>query len=253
LCGWLALLATAGELRGADVRYYQENGVTYRETRYKVQHPVTETVLVDQPRTVYREKIDTELRDTVRSYQVPVTEYRSEPFILNRWNPFAKPIVAQRLVPVTQMVTRTETVKVPLTKRQIVPETTTVKVAVTRTRMVDEEITSRIAVANPPPAKAGPATVPGAAPIAVARALPPTYSPPATAPASAPVSAPLGRYGSPPMSGAQPTTGTNYAVQSPASSSAAPAQASGFGGVSNLNQDPPRTGSNYQWRSDAVR
>ena len=49
-------------LEAADVRYYQENGVTYRETRYKVQHPVTETVLVDQSRITYREKVDTELQ-----------------------------------------------------------------------------------------------------------------------------------------------------------------------------------------------
>ena len=239
LCGWIALLLAAGRVQAADVRYYQENGITYRETKYKVQHPVTETVLVDQPRTVYREKLDTELRDTVHTYQVPVTTYRNEQFVLNRWNPFAKPVIAQRLVPVTEMVTRTETVKVPLTKRQIVPETTTVKVAVTRTRMVDEEITSKVAVANLPPAKPSPTTVPGSGTPAMA-----SGSPPKTAAASPPAN----RYGAatPQMAGLPPTTGTNYAVQSPAAASQP--QTSGFGGISNLSQDPPRTGSNYQWR-----
>jgi hypothetical protein len=178
VCGWLAVLAATGQLRAADVRYYAENGITYRETRYTVQHPVTETVLVDQARTVYREKVATTLQDSVRTVQVPVTEYRSETFMVNRWNPFATPYMAQRLVPVTRMETRTETSKVPVGTRQLVPETTTVKVPVVRTRMVNEEITSRIAVAGPPPAASSPTspsptTPPGTANSAVARSLPP--------------------------------------------------------------------------------
>ncbi|HEX4149310.1 MAG TPA: hypothetical protein VHY20_09995 [Pirellulales bacterium] len=258
-CGWFALLAAVGPVQAADVRYYQENGVTYRETRYKVQHPVTETVLVDQPRTVYREKIDTQLRDTVHTYQVPVTTYRYEPFILNRWNPFAKPIVAQRQVPVTEMVTRTETVKVPLTTRQIVPETTTVKVAVTRTRIVDEEITSRVAVADPPRAIGVPQSSPA---TAVAAASPFSSAPPKT-PASTPLSSsstpPLASrstFGTPPMTALPAATGTNYSVGTASgSSSATPPTASRYGGVSNLSQDPPRTGTNYQWTpsSSSVR
>ena len=47
------------------------------------------------------------------------------------------------------VVTRTETSKVPVGKRQLVPVTTMVKVPVVQTRMLDEEITSRIAVAGP--------------------------------------------------------------------------------------------------------
>ncbi|HEY5311768.1 MAG TPA: hypothetical protein VIK18_04590, partial [Pirellulales bacterium] len=156
VCGWLALLATTAQLQAADVRYYQENGITYRETRYTVQHPVTETVLVDQPRTVYREQVNSKLEDSIRTVQVPVTEFRSEMFVVNRWNPFAKPYIAQRLVPVTRMVTRTETAKIPVGTRQLVPQTMTVKVPVVRTRMVNEEITSRIAVAGPPAATPNP-------------------------------------------------------------------------------------------------
>ncbi|HWC90249.1 MAG TPA: hypothetical protein VG433_11350 [Pirellulales bacterium] len=168
LSGWLAVLAATGPIQAADVRYYQENGVTYRETRYTVQHPVTETVLVDQQHTVYREKVDTTLQDSVRTVQVPVTEYRSEMFVVNRWNPFAKPYLAQRLVPVTRMVTRTETAKLPVGQRQLVPVTTTVKVPVVRTRMVNEEITSRIAVAGPPPTAPSPTSPPASNAPAVA-------------------------------------------------------------------------------------
>lgn len=202
LCGWLAVLAATGQLRAADVRYYQENGITYRETRYTVQHPVTETVLVDQARTVYREKIDTTLQDTTRTVQVPVTEYRNELFVVNRWNPFAKPIIGQRVVPVTRMETRTETTKVPVGKRQLVPETTTVKVPVVRTRMVNEEITSRIAVAGPPPATTpSPTTPPGSSAPAVASSSEP----------SATSGSPSKRYGNErasnaPQSGSGPTS-----------------------------------------------
>jgi hypothetical protein len=173
VCGWLAVLAATGQLPAADVRYYQENGITYRETRYTVQHPVTETVLVDQPRTVYREKVSTTLQDSVSTVQVPVTEFKNETFVANRWNPFAKPYLAQRLVPVTRMETRTQTSKVPVGTRQLVPETTTVKVPVVRTRMVNEEITSRIAVAGPPATTPSPTSAPGSTAPVVASGSPP--------------------------------------------------------------------------------
>lgn len=158
-CG-LLVLAAASQLLAADVRYYQENGVTYRETHYTVQHPVTETVLENQSRVVYRQKVDTTLQDSVRTYQVPVTTYQREMFVLNRWNPFAKPVIAERLVPVTRMETRTENVKLPVSRQQLVPETTVVQVPVTRTRMVNEDITSRIAVSGPVSTPPGSATQP---------------------------------------------------------------------------------------------
>lgn len=149
-----AFLLLAPSVRAADVRYYEENGVTYQETRYKVQHPVTETQYEPQARTVYRPQVASSLQDVVRTYRVPVTEYRAETYIHGRWNPFVRqPYLAQRVVPVTRWEMRAETTKVPVTQQQLVAETSTVHVPVTRSRIVEEEVTSRVAVSQRPPSQ----------------------------------------------------------------------------------------------------
>ncbi len=47
------IVAASATARADDVRYYQENGVTYRESRYTIGHPVVETHLEPQQHTVY--------------------------------------------------------------------------------------------------------------------------------------------------------------------------------------------------------
>lgn len=175
---WVVLLAgLAAQLAAADdVRYYEDNGVTYRETRQKVNRPINETALVDQQRTVYREKLDTELVDQVRTYQIPVTEYRREAYWANRFAIFRQPYLAERVVPTRRLETRTETVKVPVTRRQLVPETTTVRVPVTTQRMVQDEIISRVVVGTRP--AAAPATAIAARPATGSSSTAPMNVPP---------------------------------------------------------------------------
>ncbi len=148
----LALLATtgAGVIHADDVRYYQENGITYREVRRKVSHPVVDTQLQAQQRVCYCPKTTVETRDVVQSHWVPVTEYRQESKLVGRWNPFVQPYYAQRSVPVTRWELRSETVKLPVSRVEYVPQTTTVQVPVTAQRVVEEEIISRMAVSGPP-------------------------------------------------------------------------------------------------------
>jgi hypothetical protein len=176
--------------------YYQENGVTYRETRYTVGHPVVETQLQPQQHTVYSTVPTTTSRDMVRTYHVPVTEYRSETYMKNRWNPFSTPYMAERIKPVTYWQMRTEVTQVPVTQHVVVPQQVTVHVPVTTHRVVNEEHISRVAVGG----QGLPSAAPGAPQTAIAIAPPPQSS------------------------------------------------AVTVGGISNLQQDPPRVGSNYQWR-----
>ena len=56
-----------------EVHYYQENGVTYRETRRYVTRPVVETKTQQTTRTVYKEEAYTENRDVAKTTWVPVT------------------------------------------------------------------------------------------------------------------------------------------------------------------------------------
>ncbi|HUY87797.1 MAG TPA: hypothetical protein VMV10_03590 [Pirellulales bacterium] len=137
---------------GADeVRDYEENGVTYRETRRQVSEPVTEIHCVDQQRTVgFREQLNVQMCDQTRSYLVPVTEYRVESYWRGRFNPFAQPYLAQRLAPYTRYETRVETVKTPVATRELLPITSTVRVPVTTQRVVQREVVSRVAISGTP-------------------------------------------------------------------------------------------------------
>ena len=93
-----------------DPRYVQKDGTLYRETRQVVQRPVVETRVEETTRTVYREELSTEMREEVRTYLTPVTEYRCEPYLANRWNPLATPYLSFRMVPRTCYQCRNETV-----------------------------------------------------------------------------------------------------------------------------------------------
>ncbi len=122
--------------------YYEENGVTYREVRQTVRCPVPETKVQESEQTIYRPQWKTETRDVVRTYHVPITEYRWEAYWQGRFNPFAQPYLAQRLVPSTRWETRTETVKVPSTVYSVVPEKSVVRSPVTTWKTVERQVTS---------------------------------------------------------------------------------------------------------------
>jgi hypothetical protein len=143
------MLLSCGLAAGADeVRYYEQDGVTYREARRIVRRPVAETRYEEHDRTVYRERLDVELRESVRNYTVPVTEYRWQSYWQGRFNPFVQPYLAQRLVPCTRWEARSEVVRIPVTRRELVPEISTVRVPVTTHRVVEEEVISRMAVSG---------------------------------------------------------------------------------------------------------
>jgi len=131
----LGVLSTPSAI-GQQIRYYEQDGVTYRETRQLAQQPVTSagaavttlpatpnlapgattlspgtTAVIPAPRRPFArlfqrwrapraESISPPLQpgEIYRSITVPVVEYRWEPRVKGRWNPFATPRVEQRLV-----------------------------------------------------------------------------------------------------------------------------------------------------------
>lgn len=139
----------AAAVHAQDVRYTTgENGATYRETRQVTRHLVTDVTHQEVPRTVYREQANVQMQDVNRVYQVPVTEYRRETYWRGRWNPFVQPYLAERIVPYTRWENRSETVRVPITTRQLVAETQIDKVPVVTHRYVDGEVVSRVPVSG---------------------------------------------------------------------------------------------------------
>ena len=135
-----------------EVRYYEKNGTTYRETRRIVHRPVTETELRQSTETVYRQQRTSEFREQVRTWWSPVTEYQCETYLVGRWNPLVQPYFSSRFVPRTRWEQRTEVVEVPVTRCRLVPESRTVEVPVTVRRWVPEEVITRMAVSGQSPA-----------------------------------------------------------------------------------------------------
>ena len=187
----IALLATP--LAAAEnVRYFEKDGVTYREVRRTAKRPVVETRYEDRDRTVYREKVTQETRPVTRKYLNPVTRYSWQPKVHGTWNPFAPTHVAYHWVPTTQWEETVVESKQTVTHRQYVPETRTVQVPVRSTRMIEDEVITRTVVND--------------------RGI-----------------APLG--------------GRNTAV----------ARRGGVGGISRLENDPPRTSSDWRSASGTIR
>lgn len=129
-----------------SIRYYTENGVTYKETRSTVRRPVVEKRMEQREKTVYREKVSTSYEPHTQLSYTPVTTYRWE----GRWHdvlhPFKTPYVGYHLVPETRWETRSEQTQRQVTRRDLVPEKQTYQVPVTSHRYVEEEVVHRTPV-----------------------------------------------------------------------------------------------------------
>ena len=107
---------------GDEVRNDEQNGATSRDTRREVEPRMVgnspsvapDSGIVQQGWTAAQGQPLVETQEMVRTYWVPVTEYRWEPYWVNRWNPFAEPYLAYRYVGRTHWEQRRETVRVPV-------------------------------------------------------------------------------------------------------------------------------------------
>jgi hypothetical protein len=225
----LALATWHTGLRADEVRYFEKDGVTYRETRQVVRRPVVETKLEARDCTVYRDKLTTQLQDTPRTIPVAITEYHWVPVWHRPLNPFAAPYLTYQMVPQTRWESRSDTVKTAVTRREVVPEKITQHVPVTTQRFVEDEIISRVAVGTRPPGTTPTSSLAGSAPAAAPATLPPSGS----------------RYsqlGTPPPGAlAAPKT------LAPPAGAAEVANRPALGGVMKYDSDPPRGASD--WRS----
>ena len=159
--GAVMVLVTVGRALGDEVRYFEKDGVTWRETRRAVQRPIVETRMQETTRTVYREQLATEYRDTVRNWWTPVSETRCEAVWAGRWNPFVEPRLEYRPVTRTRWEQRTEVVQTPVVCRRLTPQAQTVRVPVTTHRMVQDEVISRVAMGVSPTLASRPVTTAG--------------------------------------------------------------------------------------------
>lgn len=145
----LFFIGTATPLLAEDTRYVERNGITYKEVVQTIKKPVSETTYQTHTEKFYQERVTTDIQESQRAYFTPVTEYSWEAYTPFTLNPFAPPRVAYRWVPKTRWEQRTETVRTPITRRELVPAERTVSRPVTTLRMVEEEQVTRIAIAPP--------------------------------------------------------------------------------------------------------
>jgi hypothetical protein len=147
----VASIFSLSSAAGDQLRYYQENGITYCETRRTVQHPVCETQMQQTTRTVYKEQYYTETKDVVQVSWRPVTTYRAETHWVGILNPFVEPALETQWIPQTSWQQQSQVVKMPVTCRKLVSEVQQVQVPVTTQKIVSQEVVSRVAVGGPVP------------------------------------------------------------------------------------------------------
>jgi hypothetical protein len=119
----------------AEDRYFEENGVLFREQRIVERKPVAEWQWEERPETTYREEFTTTFREEQRVMQVPVvvaTSGGGPP--ITRWEP------------------RTQIVRSPVVVRQLIPETRMVRVPVRKLGFKMEERVARVPLGPAPSA-----------------------------------------------------------------------------------------------------
>lgn len=125
-------------LRADEVEYFEQNGVRYQKIRQVTQKPISETRYEARQYTTYHPRYTTDMQESVRTYQVPVTEQQWVPGYQRTLNIFAPPVLSYRLVPVTRWETRSETVRVPITRQDYVAQQRVEQVPITTQRLVQD-------------------------------------------------------------------------------------------------------------------
>lgn len=114
-------------------------GIVYRKVTKTIETPVVETQVNTSEQTVYRPQTITETRPHTRTVYSPVLEYKWEPRVYGRWNPFRPPSVGYAHVPHTSWEARNEVVHHTNTRTQWVAERRTVEVPTQVVRMQREQ------------------------------------------------------------------------------------------------------------------
>lgn len=149
---WIPAILLVGllvpALNADEVDIIEKDGIRYQRIRQVTQRPITDVRYEPRESTYYSERYTTDVHDSHRTVQVPVTEHQWVPGFQRSLNPFAPPTFSYRLMPVTRWETRVETVRTPVTRREVVPVKQTVQVPVYDTRYAQEETVRHVAIGH---------------------------------------------------------------------------------------------------------
>ena len=157
----LAVVATGFTILAVDASaqsgYYTDpgTGIVYQKVTRTVEKPVVETKIEQREQTVYRPQTVTETKPHSRTVFTPIVEYRWEPRMHGRWNPFKPPTIHYTHVPHTTWEARNEVVHRTNTRTEWVAERRTIEVPqrlvrMTREQSVDYEPVGRVNSPAPP-------------------------------------------------------------------------------------------------------
>lgn len=141
---WACLsLRAVPSLAVEDGEIVVEDGIKYRITKQVVDRTVWDTRPETREQTVYHEKYITEMKEMPRSYYQPITEYQWIQVWERPLNPFVAPYIAYRQVPVVRWELKSDTVRYPVTKREVTPEKQQQQVSVPVQRSAKEIVTRK--------------------------------------------------------------------------------------------------------------
>ena len=105
-----------------------QTGIVYRKINRTIEKPVVETKYSQKSEVVYRPHTVTETKPENQTVMRPVIEYKWQPTLTGRWNPFRPPSIRYEKVPLTKWEARTEIVHRTKTTTQWIAENRTVQI-----------------------------------------------------------------------------------------------------------------------------
>jgi hypothetical protein len=108
----------------AQSGYYTDDatGIVYQKVTRTIDRPVIQTKVEQQQQTVFRPQTITETSPQTNTIYTPILEYKWEPRVHGRWNPFQRSTVAYHHVPQTRWEARNQVVQRTSTRTEWVAE-----------------------------------------------------------------------------------------------------------------------------------
>lgn len=135
--------------RAEEVRYYQKDGVTFREPRPVVSAKAPATPPTGSATASGQEALPS--RNLACGYWTPVTNYVWEGYWVGRWNPFVEPYLVYRPVAVTHWELKTDTAKSPASACQPVASTVPAQTSAGQTPAIQTPAIQTVTVPTSPP------------------------------------------------------------------------------------------------------
>lgn len=126
--GILTSVGSFAKAQDGNVVVDESTGMAYRKVVRNVPRSIVEQRMESQEQTVYRPETVLQSTPEVHRVYTPVTEFKWQPRVINRWNIFQNPVVAYQQIPQTHWQAHDQVINRPTMQTRWVPEKRTVQV-----------------------------------------------------------------------------------------------------------------------------